>query len=619
MKHPALARVFAVVLAILCLLLLSNGLVGLKKAAAENMERHAFEEKYAGRIENYLQLDEELSHSISYDEAYAELEKMIEEHESAAAQHRVDTALYSAGKGGSTMGANIIWEYLPEVKSARANLAGARAQFDSLEEAYAAVKGDIAQIQAQAGADAAAGSGEYAALAGAIQELAALYAAEPKLPEGFVLPEDPGEAPPQPVEPELAEPAAPEGERPIPPEKPGEDADEETAAAYQEALAAFEETNEPWIAYDVARGEYELAWENYRLQLAEYEAYPARRENYEEAVRQQAEYESAHAAWEAEFRSALEAFPLGQSVAVLGQLAEDLQTLSARTAEIVNTFKALSAAYGSMNMGGANFGGTELGGIDLATLQRLAALSEMDYSNMTQEQLLDAARTVADALQTLSSSFGEVSDAFSAVDKILADASAALATAEQALSKAESTMYTELANIWYQLGELEKDKERLEQEKAELDEETSALSKRILETDELKRLKNRHISAKQLLINVPEVKKAFAESGDLPGSAAGYLEEYKQETEKLLRGKRVINVLALIGGVAGLAGIPAAYELIRSRFWLLAPVLVCLGCAAAADAINMQLGLGQMYTALFTAIFALIQLLILLPKKKTAV
>ena len=96
MKHPALARVFAVVLAILCLLLLSNGLVGLKKAAAENGERLAFEEKYAGRIEKYLQLDEELSHSISYDEAYAELEKMMEEHEAAASQHRIDTALYSA-------------------------------------------------------------------------------------------------------------------------------------------------------------------------------------------------------------------------------------------------------------------------------------------------------------------------------------------------------------------------------------------------------------------------------------------------------------------------------------------------------------------------------------------
>ena len=72
----------------------------------------------------------------------------------------------------------------------------------------------------------------------------------------------------------------------------------------------------------------------------------------------------------------------------------------------------------------------------------------------------------------------------------------------------------------------------------------------------------------------------------------------------------------MIGAAAGVIGIPAAYEKIKSRFWLLAPVVVCLCCAVAADGVNMALGLGQMYTALFTAIFAAIQLLILLPKKK---
>ena len=67
----------------------------------------------------------------------------------------------------------------------------------------------------------------------------------------------------------------------------------------------------------------------------------------------------------------------------------------------------------------------------------------------------------------------------------------------------------------------------------------------------------------------------------------------------------------------GLVGLPAAFEKTRKRFWLLAPVLLCLGCAVGADGVNMSLGLGQMYTALVTAIFALIQLLVVLPKQKT--
>ena len=46
------------------------------------------------------------------------------------------------------------------------------------------------------------------------------------------------------------------------------------------------------------------------------------------------------------------------------------------------------------------------------------------------------------------------------------------------------------------VGELEKDKEKLAGEKQALDEESNVLNKRILETDELKTLKNKHISIK---------------------------------------------------------------------------------------------------------------------------
>ena len=99
MKHQALARVFAVVLAIMCLLMLLNGATGFGKAAKAHEERTAFEEKYAQRIENYVTLHEQVENSISYDEAYELLKEKLEQHDKDAAQHRTDTALYTAEKG----------------------------------------------------------------------------------------------------------------------------------------------------------------------------------------------------------------------------------------------------------------------------------------------------------------------------------------------------------------------------------------------------------------------------------------------------------------------------------------------------------------------------------------
>ena len=108
----------------------------------------------------------------------------------------------------------------------------------------------------------------------------------------------------------------------------------------------------------------------------------------------------------------------------------------------------------------------------------------------------------------------------------------------------------------------------------------------------------------------------MTDDADLADSARVWLNTYAQETERLYKGRLFLNALAVFGGAMGILGIPAAYELLRKRFLLIAPVLLCMLCAAGAEALNMALGLGQQYAALFTAIFALLQLLIVLPKAK---
>ena len=108
MKHPALARVFAIVLAILGLLLLITGVRGFAKTEDEHEERLAYEKKYEDRIENFAALREELLGSADYDETMTALRRFVDEHEKSAAQHKTDTALFSATKGGLKMGEDMI-------------------------------------------------------------------------------------------------------------------------------------------------------------------------------------------------------------------------------------------------------------------------------------------------------------------------------------------------------------------------------------------------------------------------------------------------------------------------------------------------------------------------------
>ena len=88
MKHPALARVFSVVLAILGLILLITGVRGFKKTEDEHADRLAYAEKLAGRIENYVQLHEQLENAADYDETMKALKTFLTEHEKSAAQHK---------------------------------------------------------------------------------------------------------------------------------------------------------------------------------------------------------------------------------------------------------------------------------------------------------------------------------------------------------------------------------------------------------------------------------------------------------------------------------------------------------------------------------------------------
>lgn len=606
MKNQALARVFSVVLAILCAILLVTGITGFGKAGDERAEREAYAEKITRRITTYRALDGRMQNSISYDEAQAEVERLQAEHEANASRHRTDLALYTAERGGNLMGADLIWEALPEVQVIRQDLERARQEFDAFAAAYASVRGETELLMNIARDGSAASGTAYEDLQQSAARVGALLAVEPQLPEGFSVPDDPGERPEQPTEPALPAPTAPEGERPSPPEEPGEDADGQALADYEQALADYQQALEPWLAYDAEQAAYDAAWEEYRALQAEYESYPARRLAYETALAQQAAYDRAHAAWEEQLARELEDMRLTQGAQALGVLAGNMQELAQRGNNILNILRPYSDQLGQLGIPIPN----------LAGLQRLAALQDADIENMTPQQRMEAASAIASAIQELSGSFDAAGFDLARIDEAVSAAQYAVYKAEQEVKKAEQELHSQLANIWYHLDLLAEQAAELAEERDELAEEYALLSRQLLEADELRALRNQFNSARQLLINIPEVRAMEGESGDLPGSAERYVASWREQTGALYRDRLLIHTLAIAAAVCGILGIPAAYEKLKKRLFLIAPVLLCLLLSAAAEWRQVSLGLGQHYAALFTAIFAALQLLIVMPRKR---
>jgi hypothetical protein len=273
--------------------------------------------------------------------------------------------------------------------------------------------------------------------------------------------------------------------------------------------------------------------------------------------------------------------------------------------------------------GGVYPGFEELAGRSASAAARLEGMGGFDPARLSNAEFLLLADETQELLDWLGDAYSCTASTLNDPGPLIAELMEKLHISELLaeyldgmLDRAQREMRAQLEELWYQFGKLEKDQIKLEAEKLGLDKEALLLSRRTLDADALKDLRNRTIAARQLLVNVPEVRSGMGPDGDPADSALAYLDTYRQRTSRLYRGKLLISLFAVVGGAMGLLGIPGSYELVKGRFALLAPVFLCLILSAAAEALNMALGLGQMYTALSTAIFALLHLLIILPRAK---
>ena len=610
MKHPALARVFAVVVTILGLLLLLYGISGFGKADIEHADRLAYEKKTVGRIENYEALRAEYLNSADYQETMDALKRFLDEHEKAAAKHKTDTALYSATKGGLKMGEDMIVNIraqMNEIKEQLRNAASRRAFLEGLlTELIASQKSNLPcldALAAQAAQYAVESYTQGAKVTLVATELRVLMEDEPtpaSVAAALYTPPEPPSVPMLPLLPDMA----------------GTPVDM-MQAAYGAAMDSFLG----------AAADYEQAMADYAQNLQD--SYNASAQQLMDQLNgsysgaadvltdaaASAEYKLAHKLWEEECEMVKGQLDLHEARRYIPRLSSALASLirqgdsyfASVTLETGGIYPAIAELMAMADSTGARIDARL--DTDLKSLPNAEFLALTDDIEQLFDMITDGFIVVAQNLDNPASLIAELLDRLHITEALVQ-------LLEPMLEKAEQQMQAALEELWYQMGEAEKDTLKLEAEKLGLDKEAVLLSKRTLDADALKDLRSRYISSRQLLMNIPEVRAMTGDESELADNARTWLHTYAGETEKLYQGKRLINMLAVFSGVMAVLGIPAAFELLKSRFFLIAPVLLCMVSAAGAEALNLYLGEGQHYFGLFTAIFAFIQLLIVLPRVK---
>ena len=192
----------------------------------------------------------------------------------------------------------------------------------------------------------------------------------------------------------------------------------------------------------------------------------------------------------------------------------------------------------------------------------------------------------------------------------------ALAEAGEQIAAGEQALYDSRAMIWWQMGQQREKAAKLAHEKERLAVEARQL-KELEEAVEARRtLEKAERSLRLTLRKRDEVAARHDDGAQLQSAALLSAQALVDSAEGVWKGRSLACLLMIAGALFGFAGLPAAFERTHSRFWLLAPVLLCLLCALGAEGLCLHLGRGSSYSALGAAAFALGQLTVSLPKEK---
>jgi hypothetical protein len=136
LKHPALTRLFAAVLAVLCLTMLLAGLGSVRGALSDRKKTREEHQRLPDRIGEYRAVLDTLSGREGYREADSALKKAQAAHDEQASQHRMDLAIYTATRSGIRSGKLALYQAETALTEGRAQCEEGRKQFEEQARKY---------------------------------------------------------------------------------------------------------------------------------------------------------------------------------------------------------------------------------------------------------------------------------------------------------------------------------------------------------------------------------------------------------------------------------------------------------------------------------------------------
>lgn len=559
MKHPALTRLFAAVLAVLCLTMLLAGLGSVRGALSDRKKTREEHQRLTDRIGEYREVLAALSGSENYREADSALQEARAAHDEQASQHRMDLAIYTATRSGIRSGKLALYQAEQMLTEGRAQYEEGRKLFEQQEaafwEGYRQFQEGKRQLEE--------GLGTLTLAQNALSGLRAQL----------------------------------ENSRAM-----GDLLDSEDESARQELSVA---------AYDSLLQSLDQAAGVYAGLKAQGGVSPEQMQMLADMLAQQGvdlSWLPEDFAWEGISGEALQDLEnnvvqaTGMTVeelrAVIQQQRDEIASMDADAPISEEQFALLQAAYRQNRE------------------QIWAVLNAMsDTLGGYEAQMAEAQTQMAEAQTQMAQMEAMMEQGKAGIEQ----GRAALDQAGEQLDMGQQGLSTGRWRLWQKQMELEEQAEALQQEKQDLDEQTEELSEQTARTEALKALEQREASLRLTLLEREGIQRHVDGGAELPDAAEDYAAALLRDAEHTATGRLQASALMILGALAGFIGIPAAFEKTQSRFWLIAPVLLCFGCAVGAEIQCRMLGRGDSYSALAAAIFAAIQLALVIPKKKASV
>ena len=584
MKHPVLARVFAIVLAVLCIVMLLAGVFGLRSAARDRQRAMEDAGRLRDRAASYTAALAALEGGTPYTEANDTLQRHQAEHDKLASRHRSEMAMYTATQSGLRSGTFAMDQadaaFAEGKKQYEAGLAEFNKQAAAFDEQYRQFQEGKQQLQNfTALYDAAAGllqnAWYHSQNAHAIADL--MDSEDPEARRQLTLSSYDGL---------LA-------------------AADQSAALLQtvkdltptlDAIAAMDAGSLDSLSQLSQMGDFgggdvdmpEIDPEQVRQIKEVYDAvWPQVRELVNQMDTLLPAVDSAAQEATGMSLAELRAQAQAQRDAIAAGEAEDPMT--------DEQFEIVRAAY-NLNRGLIQSVQTSADGI----LSQLQGISDQ----------------IGGVLGTAQSQLAQAEPLLEQGKAAIEQGRAGLVEAGKQIEVGEKALYDARAMIWWQMGQQREKAARLQYEKERLETEAAQLKELEQAVEARKELEQEERSLRLLLLKRDAVADRNEAGVELTEAARLSAQEVEDEASYQWQGRRLAYSLLIAAGVLGFLGIPAAFEKTKSRFWLIAPVLLCLLCACGAEYVCLKLGRGSSYSAIGGVLFALIHLLAATPRVK---